>query len=70
MRANMILDDELLREAFRLTGARTKRELIEMALRELVRTRGKKDLMELAGRIRLRTDFDQKRLRALRRVGR
>ena len=66
----MILDDELLREAFRLTGARTKRELIEMALRELVRTRGKKDLMELAGRIRLRTDFDQKRLRALRRVGR
>ncbi len=70
MRTNVILNDELLREAFRLTSARTKSELIEMALRELVRTRGKKDLMELAGRVGLRKDFDQKRLRALRRVGR
>jgi Arc/MetJ family transcription regulator len=66
MRTNVVLDGELVREAFRLTGARTKRELIDMALRELVRVRRKKDLMELAGRIHLRNDFDHKGLRTLR----
>jgi len=66
MRTNVILNGELVREAFRLTGARTKRELIDMALRELVRVRRKTDLTELAGRIRLRKDFGHKGLRALR----
>jgi len=66
MRTNVVLDGELVREAFRLTGARTKRELIDMALRELVRVRRKKNLMELAEQIRLRKDFDRKGLRALR----
>ena len=66
MRTNVVLDGELVREAFRLTGARTKRELIDMALRELVRVCRKKDLMELAGRICLRKVFDHKGIRALR----
>jgi Arc/MetJ family transcription regulator len=66
MRTNVVLDAELVREAFRLTGARTKRELIDTALRELIRVRRKRDLTELAGRIRLRKDFDHKGLRALR----
>lgn len=66
MRTNVVLDDELVREAFRLTGVRTKRELIHTALQELVRVRRKKDLTELAGRIRFRKDFDHKSLRAMR----
>lgn len=66
MRTNVVLDDELVQEAFRLTGARTKRELIHTALQELVRIRRKKDLMELAGRIRFRKGFDHKALRAVR----
>lgn len=66
MRTNIDLDDDLVREAFQLTGARTKRELIHTALRELVRVRRKKDLMELAGKIRFRKDFDHKTLRAMR----
>jgi Arc/MetJ family transcription regulator len=66
MRTNVVLDDELVREAFRLTGLRTKRELIHTALQELVRVRRKKDLTELAGRIRFREDFDRKSLRAMR----
>ena len=66
MRTNVVLDAELVQEAFRLTGARTKRELIDTALRELVRVRRKKDLTELAGRIRFRKDFDHNALRTLR----
>jgi Arc/MetJ family transcription regulator len=57
------LNDKLIEEAFALTGARTKKELLHLALQELVRVRRKKDLTELAGRIRLRDDFDYKVMR-------
>ena len=63
MRTNIVLDDNLVQEAFALTGVRTKRELVHMALKELVRRRRKRDLSELAGKIRLRDDFDHKAMR-------
>jgi len=66
LRTNIVLDDELIEEAFALTGAQTKKELVHLALEELVRSRKKKDLTELAGRIRLRDDYDHKELRELR----
>ena len=66
MRTNIVLDDELVEEAFALTGVRTKRELVRLALEELIRRRRKRDLKELAGRIRLRDDFDHKELRRTR----
>lgn len=66
MRTNIVLDDELVREALALTGARTKKDLVDLALRELVRVKKKKDLSELAGRVKLRDDYDHKALRATR----
>lgn len=66
MRTSIVLDDELVEAAFQLTGARTKRELVDLALRELVRTRKKRDLTALAGRIRFYDGFDHKEHRALR----
>ncbi|MCE7875540.1 type II toxin-antitoxin system VapB family antitoxin [bacterium CPR1] len=66
MRTNVVLDDDLVTEAFAVTGLRTKRELIREALRELIRARKKRDLAELAGRIQFRGDFDHKALRELR----
>lgn len=67
MRTNVDLDDELVAEAFALTGVQTERELLRLALSELIRVRRKKDLSELAGRISLRDDFDHKAMRATRR---
>ncbi len=67
MRTNVVLNDRLVEEAFSLTGVRTKRELLDLALQELVRVRRKKDLTELAGRLQLRDDFDHKAMRALSR---
>ena len=66
MRTNIVLDDDLVQEAFSLTGARTKRELVNMGLKELVRRYRKRDLTDLAGRIRLRDDFDHKAMRRTR----
>jgi len=40
MRTNVVLNEELVREAMRYSKARTKRALIEDALQTLVRVRG------------------------------
>lgn len=65
-RTNVVLEDDLVREAFALTGARTQRDLVHLALAEWVRGRRRRDLTELAGKIRLREDFDPKALREVR----
>jgi Arc/MetJ family transcription regulator len=66
MRTNIVLDDKLVEEALSLTGVRTKRELVNLALTELVRMRRKQDLLALAGRIRFRKGFDHKSMREIR----
>ena len=66
MRTNIVLNDELVNEAFELTGLRTKRELVHLALQELVRQRRKRDLTELSGKVRLVDDFNHKALRHTR----
>ena len=66
MRTNIVLNETLVKEATALTGIRTKRELIDLALRELIRSRRKKNLLDLAGKIQFADDFDPKQLRELR----
>lgn len=66
MRTNIVVDDVLVKEAALLTGARTKRELIDLALRELIRSRRKLNLIDLAGKIQLADDYDHKLLRNVR----
>ena len=66
MRTNIGRDEDLVREAMAIYRLRTKREAVDLALRELVRRGGKKDLTELAGKIRLAEGYDPGRLRALR----
>ncbi|MGC9075622.1 MAG: type II toxin-antitoxin system VapB family antitoxin [Candidatus Bipolaricaulaceae bacterium] len=47
------IDDELLSEALRVSKARTKREVIEIALRELVRRERRRAVIAHAGAIDL-----------------
>jgi Arc/MetJ family transcription regulator len=63
MRTNIVLDDELVEQAFAVTSVRTKKDLVHLALTELVRSRRKKNLADLAGRVRLADDYDHKALR-------
>lgn len=63
MRTNIVLDDELLEEAFRHSGAKTKRELVDRALREFVENHRRKDVRELRGKALIRPDYDYKALR-------
>jgi Arc/MetJ family transcription regulator len=60
------IDDRLIEEALALTGAQTARDAVHLALEALVKSRKKKHLADLAGRIRFRDDFDHKAARTLR----
>lgn len=63
----MRLDDDLLAEALRLSGARTKREAVELALREFVRRLRLRRMLEHAGKIDL--DLTVEELWSLREQG-
>lgn len=64
MRTNIVLNDELVTEAQRLSQIKTKRELIEVALQEFVANRKRMDLRELRGVNELRADYDYKNTRS------
>ena len=66
MRTNIVIDDNLLNEAFTVSQAKTKKDLIHEALRVLIRLKKRKDLTELAGSIEFYESFDHKKLRKLR----
>ena len=66
MRTNVVLDDDLVKKAFKYSNARTKKDLIHEALEELVTARQKRDLRdlrELRGKIGFSDGYDYKKLR-------
>lgn len=63
MRTNIVLDENLLKEAIKYSKAHTKKELIHEALKEFVESHKRKDLRELKGKIGFREDYDYKKLR-------
>ena len=67
MRTNIVLDENLVREAMAIYRVPTKRAAVDLALRELVRRGRKKDLTELVGQVELAPGYDHKKLRADRR---
>lgn len=64
MRTNIVLDDRLVREAMRLTKSRTKREVVDRALRELVARRKQSALRKLRGRDLIDPSYDVRAARA------
>ncbi|HBS26326.1 MAG TPA: DUF2191 domain-containing protein [Gammaproteobacteria bacterium] len=64
MRTNIVLDEELVKEAFALTDIKTKRDLVYQALTEFVDNRKRLNLQDLKGIGGIHTDYDHKALRA------
>ena len=52
MRTNIVLDDELVKEAIKYSEATTKKGLINEALKEFVESHKRKNLREIKGKIR------------------
>ncbi|MBE9221799.1 type II toxin-antitoxin system VapB family antitoxin [Cyanobacterium stanieri LEGE 03274] len=63
MRTNIDLDDKLVEEAFSLTSVRTKKELVNLALQELIKNKKKLNLLDLSGKIDFAEDYNYKEFR-------
>ena len=66
LRTNIVLDEDLVKEAQALSQIKTKRELVEVALREFVENRKRMDLRELRGVADLRADYNYKSTRQVK----
>jgi Arc/MetJ family transcription regulator len=61
MRTNIEIDDDVLQEAQALTGTRTKRETVDLALRELVARHRRIGVLDLRGRVHWEGDLEESR---------
>ena len=51
VRTNIVLDQKLVEAGLKATGLKTRRELVQFALRELLRHKQQKKLLELKGNV-------------------
>lgn len=61
MRTNIVIDDGLMSEAIRASGARSKREAVELGLKTLIRLREQEELRALRGKLNWTGDLDAMR---------
>jgi Arc/MetJ family transcription regulator len=61
MRTNIVIDDELMAEAFRATGLKSKRGVVELGLRTLLRLREQEKIRAFRGKLDWQGDLDAMR---------
>lgn len=61
MRTNIVIDDKLMKETLRITGAKTKREAVELGLQTLVRLRKQERIRRFRGKLNWQGDLEAMR---------
>jgi Arc/MetJ family transcription regulator len=61
MRTNIVIDDDLMRDALKVTGLKTKREAVELGLRTLIRLRKQEEVKKFRGKLHWEGDLDAQR---------
>lgn len=61
MRTNIVIDDKLMADALKASGASTKKEAVEQGLKLLVQRNKQQGIRKLRGRIKWEGDLDQMR---------
>lgn len=61
MRTNIEIDDKLMKTALEATGAKTKREAVELGLKTLIQLRAQERIRQLKGKISWEGDLNQMR---------
>jgi Arc/MetJ family transcription regulator len=63
MATNLAIDQNLLNSAVTIGGLKTKKDTVNLALKEFVQRRKQMDIIKLAGTIDFDEDWDPKRIR-------
>lgn len=61
MRTNIVIDDQLMNEALKATGFKTKKETVEQGLKLLVRQNKQQAIRKLRGKLKWEGDLDEMR---------
>lgn len=61
MRTNIVIDDALMGDALKLTGLKTKREVVEFGLKTLIRLKKQEELRHFRGKLHWEGDLDKMR---------
>lgn len=52
MRTNIVIDDDLMEEAMKITGVKTKKEAVELGLKTLVRLKRQEEIKAFRGKLK------------------
>ncbi|MBS0438592.1 MAG: type II toxin-antitoxin system VapB family antitoxin [Proteobacteria bacterium] len=58
MRTNIEIDDKVMRRAMKATGAKTKRETVDIALRQIAHERPRLNILDLVGKDLIDPGYD------------
>lgn len=61
MRTNIVIDDELMNNALKISGLHTKREAVEEGLKALIKLKKQAEIRELRGKLNWEGDLDEMR---------
>ena len=64
MATNLALNDELINEAMKLSGAKSKKDAVTLALEEFVRMKKRQSISKLAGKIEFESGYNYKKNRS------
>lgn len=62
MRTNIVIDEKLMNDALKATGLKTKKEVVELGLKTLIRLDRQKQIKELKGKLKWDGDLDEMRV--------
>ena len=60
-RTNIELNDKIIKEAIKLTHLKTKKDVVNYAMEELVKRLRRKKILELEGRVKWEGNLDEMR---------
>ena len=60
-RTNIVMDEKLIKEGMKTTGIKTRRALVDYALRDLLRRESQKRILELKGKVHWQGDLSSMR---------
>lgn len=56
-----MIDEELIKKGIEYTGLKTKKEVVNFALRELVRRKERKEILQIKGKLRWEGNLEEMR---------
>ena len=60
-RKNIVIDEVLMKKALKATGIKTQKEIVDFALKELIRRESQKKILELKGSVKWEGDIKERR---------